>query len=67
MKTRVYRIALVAVNCAASVLAVVQQQGTDLGISTEQLAMITAVANIIIVFVRQILDSSTPTIPPSGG
>jgi hypothetical protein len=59
--TRVYRIALIIWNTAALILAVTSgnyDQPDALALVT-----ITAIGNLIITGLRQILDGSTPTLP----
>ena len=64
MKTRVYRIALVAFNLAAALLGSIQQWGPGVGLTLAQIGVATTIGNLVIVAVRQVLDPTTPTIPP---
>ncbi len=65
MKTKVYRVALVAFNVASAVVGSITAWGPGIGLDLATIGLITTAGNIIIVVLRQVLDQTTPTIPPA--
>lgn len=64
IQTRMYRVALVALNAVGAALVAVTQWGPGIDLSPEIIALITMAGNGLIVLLRQIGDPSTPTLVP---
>ena len=64
-KTRLYRVVLIVANLAGVIAAGLTQWGPGFGLDVAQIALIQSGLNILIVLARQILDSTTPTLPPA--
>lgn len=62
-KTRLYRVALIAVNIGGAIAGGLTQWGPGLGLDASQIGMIITALNILIVLARQVLDSTTQTVP----
>jgi len=64
MKTRLYRVVLLAVNALAAAALGAHEWGPGVGLSPEVIGILAVVANALIVLVRQVGDGGTPTLPP---
>ena len=63
MKTKLYRVLLLAANAAAGLLLLVDKFGPGIGLTPNYIGLIDAGLNVLIVLGRQISDPTTPTLP----